>query len=319
MTILNSLQNFGKRSGKLLAPLLAIVFFIFGCIYFFPIQSLETQLNSQLSQQTRQDVRVINPKLGTGLGLGLFSGGLIALKAERVEIFMPRESMQIDCNNFILTPNLLALFTLKLHVSIQCQIEKGGPSTILASVKTPVWSFNDAELNIELEDIRLDHLAKMFKAKGWMGKLNGDVSITGITQGMQSASFAWDVNGTGFATPALRSDLLSLPAMVHDRLQTSGEFTSGNVVVEELQLGVVDVTPMWATFSSAGLKLDAKNFPIDGKIKGRIKTDPEWEKKNLTTFNMTSTFGKVKESGMREFTKEVVGNVTSLLFNPPIE
>jgi len=76
---------------------------------------------------------------------------------------------------------------------------------------------------------------------------------------------------------------------------------------------------MWATFSSAGLKLDAKNFPIDGKIKGRIKTDPEWEKKNLTTFNMTSTFGKVKESGMREFTKEVVGNVTSLLFNPPIE
>ncbi len=318
MKFLNTLQKIASRVGRLLGPLLAIVFFVLGCIYYFPIQSLEHQINSQLSRQTGQDIKIIKPKLGTGLGLGLMSGGLIALKAERLEIYLPRKAVQIDCHNFTVTPSLLSLLILKAQIAVQCELDPEGDSSVVAIIKAPIWSFKEATVSIELDEILLDPFAKIFKAKGWKGRLDGELFAQGLLENPGTARFDWDISGSEFSTPAVRSDFFNLPPFAINKIESQGNFKNPSLQIDKFEIHIQNSVPIWLSFGG-NLGLDPNGLPINGTLKGKMKSDLDFEKENLKELNLDLLLGKVKDSGLREFTKEVKGNVLSLMMNPPIE
>ena len=318
MKIPEVLQTIFTKAGKLLGPVLGIICFLVGCVYFFPLQSLQTQLNTQLSQNSGQDIKVINPSLGTGLGVGLISGGLIALRAEKMEIYLPRKSVQVDCYNLTVTPSLLSILLLKAKVAVQCELDQDGASTVLAIMEAPLWAFEEATVEVELDDIHLDKIARTFKVRGWKGTLNGDVQVSGIAKGPRDTAFEWDLEGSGFATPTVKSDFLNLPPLILDKLESKGNLANRKLLLDSLEIGVQGATKLWASFS-ANMVLSPQMLPTGGTLKGKMKTDPDFEKDSLKGLNLDLLFGKIKASGLREFTKEVKGNVFSLMMNPPIE
>lgn len=314
MSVLDSVKNILTGGPRFLGPLVLIACFLIGVILFFPIQNFESKLNSALSSATGQDVKVKQ----TSLSSGLLRGGLVSLNAKKLEIFIPQNNTQIDCHNVEITPVLLTLFMLQLKAVVSCGLDKNSNSILTASASAPVWAIAELAAEVELENVNLGRLSQSLKIKGLSGTLEGSVEASQLSAGGAEAQFAWDLTGSGLATPPVRSDFFNLPSLKLDKMASEGELRPGRLDLKDLELGVQGKEPLWLKIQ-ADFGLNRQRMPTSGTLTGKIQTDPTFELEGLQDLNLDLVFGKVKPSGMREFKKQVQGNALSLLMSPPVE
>lgn len=314
MSLLNSVKDFVMGGPRFLGPLVLVICFFIGVVLFFPIQNFESKLNSALSSSTGQDVKVKQ----TSLSNGLLRGGLVSLNAKKLEIFMARNNTQIDCHDVEITPVFLSLFMLQFKAIVSCGLEKNSNSVVTATASAPLWAVSELTAEVELENVSLDQLSNTFKIKGLSGTLEGTVEASQLSGGAATAQFAWELEGSGLATPPVRSDFFNLPSLRLDKLASEGEFRPGRLDLKDLELGVQGKEPLWLKIQ-ADFGLNRQMMPNSGTLTGKIQTDPTFELEGLRDLNLDLIFGTVKPSGMREFKKQVQGNALSLLMSPPVE
>ena len=289
--------------------------FVAGLVIFFPVESLESRLNDSLSKALRMDVRISNPRLGLGLRTGLLSGGLLGLKAERLDITPSRSGHAFSCAQPLMSPKLIALLILRIQVAVRCDIGESAAPLFLV-FRAPLYDFASASAEIVLDDVAADDVARFASIKGLAGILSGSVRIDSFSGGAQAMNISWDLAGREILTPGVVSDFASLPPMSFENIETKGSYMSSRLKIDQLTLGAPNKGPFYADLS-LDFGLDPQGLPVSGFLSGKQKSDPAFEKSDFASVNLDLLFGKPKPSGMREFRKQVQGSPMSLLM--PVE
>ncbi|MEO5667537.1 MAG: hypothetical protein ABIR96_05730 [Bdellovibrionota bacterium] len=303
--------NFNFKLTPRMKGLLAFACFIAGLIFFFPIESLESRLNDSLSRALRMDVRISNPRLGFGLKTGLISGGLIGLKAERLEVTSPRTGQFFQCLQPVVSPKILALLLLRIQVAIRCDIGQSA-APIFVVVRAPLYNLDSTSADIQFDDVSAEDVASFASIKGLSGLLNGHVHADSFRNPSQGMALSWDLTATNLQTPALVSDFASLPPLSFEKVSSAGSYQKSRLHIEHLTMGSESKGPFYADIK-LDFGLDDQGMPVSGSMTGKQKSDPAFEKSELSSINLDLLFGKVKSSGLREFRKDVNGSAMSLL------
>lgn len=291
--------------------LLVLACFVAGLVIFFPIESLESRLNDSLSRALRMDVRITNPRLGLGLRTGLMNGGLVGLKAERLEITPPRATQSFQCLQPVVSPKFLALVILRAQVAIRCDLgESAAPLSLV--IRVPLYNTSASSAEVIFDEVSVADLATFASIKGLTGLLSGSLHAEGFLNGAAAMNFSWDLAGTEIQTPSVTSDFASLPPLNFDAVETEGSYQRARLKVDRLVLGNDKKGPFYADLR-IDFGLSPEGLPVSGFLSGKQKSDAAFEKAELSSINLDLLFGKPKPSGLREFRKEVQGSPMSLL------
>ena len=294
---------------------LVLASFSVGLVIFFPIESLESRLNDSLSRTLRMEVRITNPRLGLGLRTGLMKGGLIGLKAERLEITPSRSGQSFQCLQPVVSPKLLALLILRAQVAIRCDLgESVAPLSLV--IRAPLYNTSAASAEVIFDEVAMNDLATFASIKGLSGLLSGSLHAEGFLNDEGGMSVSWDLSGSEIQTPAVVSDFASLPPLNFDSVETEGSYQTSRLKVDRLVLGNDKTGPFYADLK-IDFGLSPEGLPVSGFLSGKQKSDAAFEKAELSSINLDLLFGKLKPSGLREFRKEVQGSPMSLLM--PVE
>jgi hypothetical protein len=291
--------------------LLVFACFIFGIVLFFPIENLESRLNESISRATRMDVRISHPRLGLGLRTGLVSGGLFGIKADRLEITSIRSAQTFTCEHPVVSPKILALLLLRAQIAVRCDLgASAAPIGIV--VRAPLYDLNSTSAEVSLDEVPAAEIGQIASVKGLGGLLSGTIRATSFLGEGAATEVSWDVSAQDLQTPAIVSDFAQLPPLSFESMETLGSFAASRLKVDRLVLG----SPNKGSFY-ADLKIDfglnPMGLPVSGVLSGKQKSDPAFERAELSSINLDLLFGKPKPSGLREFRKEVQGSPMSLL------
>ena len=311
--------NFEIPQIKLPLWLLFVLSFVLGLVVFLPIERLGARLTSTLRNQTGFDVQIHGLHLGTGLGLGFSKGGLFALRATELKIPLGDQG-EVACRPGIITISLVHLLVGQAKLGISCGLDKNGE--IVASASKGFFSKDGLDLDVDLESINLHELAKLANLGALSGILNGNVHIDKLDlRGSGWNLLSWKINGTDVATPPSTSPIFSLPSLKLGQVQSSGKLDRRKLVVDQFKFGNAQ-TPMEGQLT-ANMGLDSSQgpfWPINGELLGNLRTDPDFEKRQLTgKINLDLAFGVAKASGRREFKKVVNGSPLSIVMDPPVQ
>ncbi|MBS1984751.1 MAG: type II secretion system protein GspN [Bdellovibrionales bacterium] len=303
---------------KKLSILIFAAGLIVGMLLFFPYTLFTSQAEQMLLEQSGIQAQLGNLHLGTGLTLGLNRGGLIALKGEKVRLTFATGKLVV-CEDFALSPQILPLFMGQARVTIACDTRNEG--SISASVAvSPVWSPATVQADVSLDKAKLTLADAVLPSLGLVGSLSGDVNVSmPIKAGMaRIPDVQWNLSGDRIVLPSVSSNFLTLPSISVGSMKSKGRLPpNGKANIEELRFGDKG-SPMEGAVSGT-LVFDRQGIPTDADIRGRLRTDPEFEKNELKGLNLDLMFGPIKGSGQREFKKQAQGSLFGLLMNPPLD
>lgn len=305
---------------KKISPLLWILFaagFLAGVVFFFPLDALRATVLSAIRDRTRIDLSAKSIYVSTGLNLGPRRGSLIALKADDVLITLP-DSNTLKCDDLVIAPGLFPLLYGRLSVALRCRSRQSG-ELLVQAWGSPFWAPQKFQVTTILDNANLALAARfMPQLSAFSGLLSGEIHIQDFEPGRtQIPNAEWELTGQEVQSPPLTSDFFNLPALDMGQLKVVGSMESRKVSLKELSFGSAKTSVEVKV--AANLTLDPRGMPSDGDLSGKIRTDPGFEKIQLKDINMDLSFGKVKESGFREFRKKMEGGPQSLLFNPPLD
>lgn len=294
--------------------LLVLSSFIFGLVAFFPIESLESRVNDSLSRALRMDVQVSNPRLGLGFRAGLMSGGLLGLQAERLEITPFGASQPFQCLQPVISPKILALLILRVQIAVRCDIgESRAPLGIV--FRAPLYDMKASSAELILDEISAEDLARFASIRGLSGVISGNIRAESFLEDSRSLKVSWNISGERVQTPAVVNDFAQVPALNFETIESEGSYMRTRLKVDHLVLGSASKGPFYADLK-IDFGLSGQGLPISGSLSGKQKSDPTFERNELSSINLDMLFGQVKPSGMREFKKEVQGSPMSLLMPP---
>lgn len=288
-----------------------------GAVLFFPFHVFTSQIEQTLTKQGI-DARLGDLKLSTGLGLGIGKGGLLALKGSNVSLNLPN-GRTLTCKEFVLSPHALALFIGRARVAASCKTEREG-SLLSVISGVPVWNPSSLEGSVYIQELKLSLLENLFRLDSLSGVLNGKVQFEmPISKGgPRLPAVTWEASGSKVTLPSVSSDMLSFPSISVGKLSTKGKLTStGRAEIDELIIGDKSA-PIEASLTG-NFTMDRRGMPTGADIRGRLRTDPEFERVQLKDIRLDLLFGNTKESGQREFHKVAQGNLFGLLLNPPLD
>ncbi len=286
-----------------------------GAIFFFPYDHLKFMVIQKISRATGLDLRIQQLKLGTGLGLGVLKGGLIAFKAEGVQVAGPKGG-SIECESLVLSPQLWSFLIARLQVTISCKLSEKNKSEVLVVFVLPkFWSQENASAELDLDNVDLSLAESFAPVTGLQGLLSGHLSMDAFSpQKGTLPNLGWSLSAKGLVLPSLTSDFLMLPAVRLDNLESKGTFSPSHIKIEQLNFGNEN-TPLRGQIT-ADLKLDQGSNPQSGEISGKITSDVAFEKSQLRDIDFNDVFGKANEAGERNFKKSANGSWMFLLKRP---
>lgn len=290
---------------------------ILGAVFFFPFRVFTTQIEQALAKQAGIDAQLGDLRIGTGLGLGLGRGGVTALRGTNVVLNFA-EGRTITCKEFVLSPQFWTLVMAKIRVTAACKTERDG--TLISVVSAgPIWNPSQVDGEIFIQDLKLSFLENLLHLDSFSGTLNGQVGFQmPLNKGPRIPALNWEATGSKVTLPALASDLLNVPSISVGRLSTRGKVSSsGRADIEEFVIGDKN-SPVEGNFQG-NFTLDRRGMPTGADIKGRLRTDPEFEKAQLKDISLDLLFGKANETGQREFHKMAQGSLLGLIMNPPLD
>jgi type II secretion system protein N len=291
--------------------------FSLGCLLFFPTSTLENRLATTLSQATRADVSLSQLSVGTGLGAGLLRGGLIGLHVKMLKV--SARGVYWECPEAMISPRLLPIFMGKLSVSFVC--DRGDAGEISGQIgASPVWAPAKADLDVDLDDVKLSSLASVMPGiSGMQGLLSGEVHMReyDLSTG-RSGEVTWDLEAAELQTPPVASDLVSLPPLLIGPLASSGSLKGPRLEIASLDFG--ENKGLLQGKLKAQMGVNRQMLPTSGTLSGSLKIDPAFEAQQqasaISTKQLDFLFGPIKPSGSREFKKRVEGGPLSL-YAPP--
>gem|GEM_PF-2685201 len=293
-----------------------LIGFCLGALYFFPFAKIKNKVESSLSKNLGRNVRMQKLSFGTGLGLGLRRGGLLAIKAQNATIQIDRQS-DLTCKELTITPQIWSLFITQARVAIHCQISSASEFLLYAAT---AFLFNKNELDIEIEsqnmqiDIFKNNLLKSFPLSGAVDavieidNLNAETKIhNGVT---------WELDAQNMELPDIQAVFINLPSLSFDRLSSQGKIDSKNALSLNKFIFGSKENPLSGQISGQ-VKLSKSYIPNSGEIKGRLKVQPAYEKEYFSkSLNLDKLFGPIKKGNERIFRKKVTSNPLWIL-DPP--
>ncbi len=242
---------------------------------------------------------------------------MTALKGTNVNLNLPN-GRSLTCKEFVLSPHWWAILIAQARVAAACRTEREG--TLLSIISAgPIWKPSTLRGNVYIQDLKLSLVENLLRLDSLSGVVNGQVEFeVPLAKGSRLPAVSWEASGTKITLPSLASDLLNVPSISVGKLSARGKLTSaGRAEIDELIVGDKN-SPIEANLTG-NLTLDRRGMPTGADIRGRLRTDPEFEKAQLKDISLDLLFGKTKESGQREFHKAAQGNLLSLLMNPPLD
>jgi type II secretion system protein N len=300
-----------------LTTLVFAIGFALGAVVFFPIQKLKNPIAAALSKAAPGVTLTMGRlSIGTGLGLGLGVGGLLAITADNVYLTLPGDR-SLDCANLKISPQLLPLFLAKSTVGFGCRTKNDGWIYGVLSA-SPIWAPKKAQASVRFSNLNLNDVEGLTQAPGAKGVLTGELMAKDINLGrmQELPEIEWSIVASKVETPQV-SGLVKVPSLKLGTLETKGSLQKSRLRINPLKFGNREGN-IEGDFK-VDFELDSMMAPIGGDLSGRMRTLPEFESTELKgVLNLDLLFGKVKDSGFREFKKPIKGTVISLL-NPPEE
>jgi hypothetical protein len=319
-----NIPNIGQKKALILASSFG---FIIGVALNLPVSHLvDNLLKGQMSKVSGVQLSYDSLSAGTTLGEGWKYGGLLGFKVKNLSLVLPRSRFEFRCASLTLSPKIHTLLWGALGFSAVCDTggaQKNAPSKIqlLGEVK-PFYSLKTLELQAELTNLYLENYSNVRLLTNLKGTLNGRVAVKGLNLlemqngNLGETSVDWDIQGEAVESPLVSTPVVSMPSFKMGSLLLKGKWTPSQLLLDTVKFGQKE------NVLEGDLKVDFKfdpvGQPIEGSILGKIRTEPNFEATQLSqTIPMDLYFGKVRESGFREFKKSFQGNITSLLINPP--
>jgi hypothetical protein len=306
------------KNRKLLRALVFVAGFFFAFLVFFPLNHFKGQVLGTVFSQTGIRISSKNISLGTGLGIGLARGGILAFHLDDFQL-VTSTGQKVFCKEASLSPHIWPLFIGQIHLGLACEDKKSGQ--LLGKLElAPIWGPQTADLFLTFEDLSLSMLNTLFPGSGnFSGKANGTASATKIQLNNPNAipRVEWELNAVDVALPALSSPLLSLPSLKMGPLKSKGVFRLPKLAVESLEFGndQSSIKGNW----SMNFDLGPTMMPVKGEWKGSFKADSEMERLGIGGYKLDQLFGPLQANGTREFRKTLREgeNILSLLVGPP--
>ena len=288
-----------------------------GAVLFIPFRIFSSQIEQALYAQTRIEAQLGDLSLGTGLRLGPLKGGLLALRGRNTNVYFP-DGRSLQCNSFTLSPHLWTFLIGRLQLGVGC--DKGKAGEIVAVVKlSPFWKPSSVHVDLSVEGVDLKGFESFTAMPGLVGRLEGQatVSMPLVVGLVRLPDISWDLKGKEVTLPAFSHPLITLPALPVDTLSSKGLLKNNRIDVQAFQVGTAKA-PIEASLQG-NVTMDPRGMPTGADLKGTLRTESTFEKTTLQGLNLDLIFGKVKESGKREFRKVAQGSLLGLMMNPPID
>jgi len=302
--------------NKIIGTIVFIAGLIFGILFFIPIDPIRARVLSYVSRQSDIEITIKKLGLGTGLGLGISDGSLFALRGKDALIGFQNGQM-LRCSKLIIAPKILPILVGRFSGTLYC--EMGASGTVTAGISgSPFWNPKTLNLSVEVEELDMAILEQFTQVSPFAGTLNGTVELKEVNPSSSRMPDAeWNLDGKEVMLPAVTQDFFNLPSLQIGPMSTKGTIQNSKLKIDEIKFGKAD-TMIEGTLT-ANLGLSSSGVPSNGEITGKLRTDPDFEKSQLTDINLDLAFGKVKPSGFREFRKKMEGGPQSLLMNPPLD
>lgn len=300
-------------------PLVFVAGFAIGAALFFPFRLFTSQIEQTLARSAGIDVRLGDLHVGTGLGLGLGRGGLLAVKGQNVRVTL-RSGASFSCNEFVLSPVLLGVFTGALKFGVSCDLGDNGEIIGTAALK-PFWAPQTIEANLKADGVRLNVVDEAFALGGLSGRLNGEFGYASpLAMGFgRLPALTWSLAGSEVNLPPVSSDLLNLPSIPMGTISSRGRLSDvlNKLDIEEFRFGAQS-TPLEGSIRGS-VTMDRRGQPNGADITGQLRSDPDFEKSQLKDINLDLIFGRPRRNGIREFHKKAEGSLLGLFMNPPLD
>lgn len=294
---------------------LFLIGFLPGLAIFFPYRILTSQIESELRTRARVEVRLGDLHLGTGLGLGLGRGGVAALKGRNVNLTLPG-GRGLTCQELVLSPHMWSVLIAQLRVTVACRTERQGTIVSVAKL-SPLWGPTDLAATVDLEEVKLSLLDSLFGIPNVGGTIDGRLELGLPLASRGLPTLAWEAEATKLMTPAVAAGFVNFPNISLGTLHARGKLASGGKgEIEELRFG--DKSSPLEGLLQGSFALSPQGFPTSADLRGRLRSDPQFERDQLKDINLDLMFGKANSSGFREFRKRAAdGNLFGLLMGPP--
>ena len=284
-----------------------------GLVLFFPLDAMKSQILAQVSRNTGVDMVMERIRFGTGLGLGLRQGSLLALRGSNAKLRF-QNGQSLSCDKLILAPHLLPMLWTEVKLGVACVSDDLGEIVVGLSAR-PFWNPSSAQATIFLDEVKLSVFENWENLSGLSGTLSGTLEARDIALPMRRPpNVEWTLTGNNINTPPLHVDLLGLPPMNLGPLSTKGTFTRSKLQINELKFG--SKASVLEANLKASLTLDSMYLPSAGEFSGRIRSEPTFEKTQITDISLEQAFGPVTASGFREFRKPIQ-SAQSIIFGKP--
>lgn len=305
------------------------VFFIgllTGLVIFFPLQKIKSAVVSQLSKQIGMDLEITKMTFGTGLGLGLSKGALVALHMDQLNLIDP-SGKSLSCHHAVIAPHLISLFRLHLTVGISCDLDSGdsknlGSLTALIILK-PLFAPSQFSAELDLDSLNLAHLINFAGARlptkiELSGQASGSVGIANIPLGRASdgagPSGTIDLKFEQLLLSDLEiqnAPLFSLPLNL-GKTTLKGSLEPGKLAISNLDFQSDELNGAMEMNFAMG----KTGLPQSGLWKGKVKAVAPTPDRELS-YLLESNFGPIDPSGFRDFTKQFDnGNFMALMGKP---
>lgn len=295
--------------------LVGIVVFFVGLFWFFPMWIFQSHFVNAIMKSTGVQISSRDMVLGTGLGLGLKRGSLLAIRGQDLSLRLP-QGFTFSCRRVVVAPHIVPLFWGQFRAALFCESSKTGE--LIADAKIwPFWSRDQAQVDVELNKVSMELLTDILSMGNFFGDISGTLSLEKNLKNPSAPIKAeWNLNGEGLQIPSINAVILSLPALRLGKVETKGAFSGTSIKVKSLKFGASD-TPIEGDLL-VDFGLDSRGMPISGMLEGKLRFEPDFEKGQFKDISLDLMFGKVKASNFREFKKPITGSVMSLL-NPPTQ
>ena len=202
--------------NKFVKMLPGIVFaagFILGLAVYFPMEQLRYPIQDIVSKTTRGDLQMGRVRLGTGLGLGLARGGLVAVHAENVMLTLT-SGQAVECQEATISPRLFSLLTLKASLAFRCILPKDGTIIGVFSVG-PIWKPKTGSVELLLDKVPLEIADGFVPGSSFAGTMDGEVHVDDIDINFPpgNTKVSWNIKGDKVVLPPVNNDFVKLPSI----------------------------------------------------------------------------------------------------------
>jgi type II secretion system protein N len=299
--------------AKLKNPrVLVLLSFLIGCVLFFPLDRIQGKL---LESLRGSGIRMTMGPMH--LSRGIFpEGGLLGFEAQGMQAVVGMGT-SIECDEVKISPQVWRLLILRFQIAISCKRKSAG--TLLAVVQSGnLFSPSKMTVSMDLNDVDLEVFGSGAGINGLKGVANGSLAI-GELSNFGPNHIDVDLDLEKLKTPAFSepSTGASLPSLELETGEIRLTIDKGRYDLKRILLGK-EKGSFFVDLKGDLVKTPDMMFP-KGILAGRVKVDPDLEKTELKDLKLDLYFGKIKDSGFREFKrKELNGSPISLL-NPPQE